>query len=63
MERAYNEREKTESADHADEYLRNFLNNEPIPGIDNEYAYYKKFMDGITLQEVNDYAAKNIPFC
>jgi len=61
MERAYNEREKTESADHADEYLRNFLNNEPIPGIDNEYAYYKKFMDGITLQEVNDYAAKNIP--
>ncbi len=61
MERAYNEREKTESADHAEEYLRNFLNSEPIPGIANEYAYYKQFMDGITLQEINDYAAKNIP--
>lgn len=61
MERAYNEREKTESADHAEEYLRNFLSEEAIPGIVNEYAYYQKFMDGITLQEVNDYASKYIP--
>ncbi|MBL7852673.1 MAG: insulinase family protein [Cyclobacteriaceae bacterium] len=61
MEQQYNEREKTESADHADEYLRNFLSDEPIPGIENEYAYYKKFLDGITLEEVNQYAARSIP--
>jgi zinc protease len=61
MEQQYNEREKTESADHAEEYLRNFLSDEPIPGIENEFAYYKKFLDGITLEEVNKYAAQSIP--
>lgn len=61
MERAYNERDKTESADLADEYLRNFLADEPIPGIANEFAYYKKFLEGITLEEVNTYAAQSIP--
>lgn len=61
MERGYNERDKTESADFADEYIRNFLSDEPIPGIENEYAYYKQFMEGITLQEVNTFTAANIP--
>ena len=32
-EQAYNEREKTESRNYADEYVRNFLEGEPIPGI------------------------------
>ena len=35
MERAYNERDKTESANLVDEYVRNFLEKEPIPGIEN----------------------------
>jgi len=61
IERSYNERDKTESAQIADEYIRNFLEKEPIPGIANEYNYYKKFMDGITLEEVNALAAKTIP--
>jgi zinc protease len=61
MERAYNEREKTESEGYADEYIRNFLSAEAIPGIENEYNYYKQFMDGITLKEVNDFTAKSIP--
>lgn len=61
IERAYNEREKTESEQFADEYIRHFLEKEPIPGIENEHKYYKEFLDGITLEEVNQYAAKNIP--
>lgn len=61
LERAYNERDKTESASLADEYLRNFLNDEPIPGIENEFNYYKQFLESITLEEVNAYAAANIP--
>jgi zinc protease len=61
IEQQYNEREKTESANYADEYLRNFLSDEPIPGIENEFAYYKKFLDGISLAEVNQYAAQSIP--
>jgi zinc protease len=41
--------------------VRNFLESEPIPGIENEYNYYKAFLDGVTLQEVNQTAASIIP--
>lgn len=61
IEQLYNEREKTESADHAEEYLRNFLTDEPIPGIANEFNYYKLFLEGISLDEINAYAAQHIP--
>jgi zinc protease len=53
MERAYKERDKTESRRHADEYVRNFLQGEPIPGIEGEFALTKQFLPGITLEEVN----------
>jgi zinc protease len=61
IERAYNERDKTESARLAAEYIRHFLEEEPIPGIENEYKYYQRFLDQITLEEVNQYVAKIIP--
>ncbi len=61
IERAYNERDKTESANIVQEYISNFLEMEPIPGIENEYNYHKQFLDGIALEEVNQYAAKTIP--
>jgi zinc protease len=61
MERAYNERDKSESADYADEFIRNFLDKEPIPGIQNEFNYYTQFLNAISLEEVNQFAAKNIP--
>lgn len=57
MEKAYNERNNTKSADYAREYMRNFLvTNEPFPGMENEYAYYKEFVPGITVEEVNQLA-------
>lgn len=52
-ERLYNNRDKTESARFADEYIRHFLEAEPIPGIENEFAYQKKLVPEITAQEVN----------
>ena len=61
IERAYNERDKTESGDYADEYIRNFTEQEPIPGIENEYLYHQQFLESISLDEVNQFAAKNIP--
>ena len=61
IERSYNERDKTESANLVDEYVRHFLDQEPIPGIENEFGYYKEFLDGISLDEVNQYTAKAIP--
>jgi zinc protease len=53
IERAYNEREKTESETYISEYVRNFLEKEVIPGIENEYKYSKEILPQITLGEVN----------
>ena len=61
IERSYNERDKTESSKLVEEYVRNFLEKEPIPGIENEYNYFKKFADDITLEEVNAAVSKAIP--
>ena len=52
-ERAYAEREKTESPGYAREYVGNFLDGEPIPGIAYEYELTKALLPGITLAEVS----------
>ncbi|MCX8492010.1 MAG: insulinase family protein [Cyclobacteriaceae bacterium] len=61
IERAFNERDKTESTNFTSEYVRNFLQQEPIPGIENENKYYNQFTNDITLDEINQYAAATIP--
>ncbi|GEO08648.1 M16 family metallopeptidase [Segetibacter aerophilus] len=53
MENSFNERNKTKSAELIEELIRNFLTNEPIPGIEKEYGMYKQFVPGIKLSEVN----------
>ena len=53
-ERAFNERDKTESRRLADEYRRNYLYDESIPGIEMENEYAKAFVPGVTLEEVNN---------
>jgi zinc protease len=52
-EQAFAEREKSESDGYADEYVRNFLEQEPVPGIATEYELAKRFVPGIRLAEVN----------
>lgn len=61
LERGFNERDKTESTTHASELIRNFLEDEPIPGIENELKYFKSFAPTITLQELNAFAAATVP--
>ena len=59
IEKVYNERDKQKSIGYANEYKRNFLmTEEPIPGIENEYEYYKMFLPDIRLEEVNSLAEK-----
>jgi len=53
IEQAYNNRDKTESSNFADEYIRVFLQKEPTPGIKKEFEYYKSLLPGITLAEIN----------
>src|SRR5262249_18126163 len=51
-ERAYLERDKTESASLASEYLRHFLVEEPAPGIEYEYRLVQQVLPGISLDDV-----------
>ncbi len=60
-EQAWNERAKSDSGTYAAEYIRNFLQQEAIPGIDTEYRYVKELVPGITLDEMNAYARRTIP--
>jgi zinc protease len=61
FERAYNEREKTDSANLVGEFIRNFLHQESIPGLENEVAYARELIPGITIDEINRYARETIP--
>ncbi|MCA6078287.1 M16 family metallopeptidase [Fulvivirga sedimenti] len=54
---AFKEKDKTESGRYASEYIRNFLSDEPIPGIGYEYEFYEAVLPSITLEEVNGLAA------
>lgn len=53
IERAVTEKDKQESANLAAEFIRNFLEREPIPGILYENDLYQRFVPTITLNEVN----------
>jgi len=57
LEKAYNERNNQKSISYANEYQRNFLiTEEPIPGIENEYNYYKTLVPEIKVEELNQLA-------
>ena len=53
LERAVLEKDNQVSADLAAEFSRNYLTNEPLPGIVYEHALYERFLPEITLEEVN----------
>jgi zinc protease len=52
-ERLFAEKDKHLSAQLAAEYIRNFTQDEDIPGIAFEYALQQRFLPEITLDEVN----------
>lgn len=59
-ERAYNERDKNESASYAQEYLSYFLTQEPSPGIEYEWRLVQQVLPGITLDDVSTLARQRL---
>lgn len=53
LESAYNERDKRKNEAYVDEYVRHFLDNEPIPGIENEYAIINQVAPAIPVAALN----------
>ena len=61
LESAYNEREKTKHGSYVREYVQNFLNGEPIPGIEAEYAMMTQLAPNIPLQAMNMVMQQLVP--
>lgn len=61
LQNAYAEKDKTPSHVYAQEYIRNFLVGESIPGIVEELRLNKELLPSITVQEMNAFAQKVLP--
>jgi zinc protease len=59
-ERAFTERDKSESGGYAREYVSHFLTDEPIPGIEYEYGLALKVLPAVTLEEVAALARRQL---
>jgi zinc protease len=58
IEQAYRERENLNSQNYADEYVRAFLENEAIPGIEYERTLQRELVPSIGVEEVNELAGR-----
>ncbi|WP_455671739.1 M16 family metallopeptidase [Phocaeicola sp.] len=53
LESSYNERNKTKNNSYVNAYVRHFIDNEPIPGIENEYAIMNQIVPNIPVEAIN----------
>ena len=53
LESAYNERDKMKNNEYVQEYVRHFIDNEPIPGIETEYALMNQLAPNIPVEAIN----------
>lgn len=55
IESQYNQREKKKSASYCSEYVRHFIDNEPILGIETEFALLGQLAPQIPVELINQY--------
>lgn len=53
LESAFNERDKRKNEEYVNEYVRHFLDKEPIPGIEAEYAIINQIAPAIPVAALN----------
>ncbi|MBD5375607.1 MAG: insulinase family protein [Bacteroides sp.] len=58
IERAYNNRNQRESSAFVNEYVNNFLKNEPIPSIEDEYPMLQMIARSVPVQAINQTMAQ-----
>ncbi len=60
IEKKRDEKDKTESRQLMQEFVNNYLYDEPLIGIDNQYELYNSLIPQITLEDVNKISAELI---
>ena len=53
LESAYNERDKQKNESYVKEYVRHFIDNEPIPGVEYEYNIMSQIVPNIPVEAIN----------
>ncbi|MCH5217171.1 MAG: insulinase family protein [Muribaculaceae bacterium] len=56
-EKAFNEKDKTDSENLGREIIRHFIDNEPTPGVENEYRLASQVLPGLPEALFNEYAS------
>ncbi|MCF6169797.1 MAG: insulinase family protein [Bacteroidales bacterium] len=56
LQKAFQEKDKTDSRSFVGRYVSNFLEGKAFPGIENEVVLTNSFLPGITLDEINQLA-------
>lgn len=60
IESQYAEKENTENGRYVNKCLNNFLTNEPMMGIETEYALYQQVIPSIPIEAINMFASQLI---
>jgi zinc protease len=60
-QRQYNERDKTDSSYFVTRYKHHFLQQAPVPGLENEYRYASQLLSALTIEELNRFVLNAIP--
>ncbi|NDV64935.1 pitrilysin family protein [Bacteroides sp. 224] len=55
LESAYNERDKRKNDNYVNQYVRHFLDNEPIPGIEDLYTIMNQVAPSIPVEALNKF--------
>ncbi len=53
LDHIYAQKDKVQNGNYVNEYVRHFLDNEPMPGIEWEYVNMKQIADAIPVEAVN----------
>ena len=53
LESAYNERDKVRSRNYCQQYVRHFIDNQPIPGVENSYTIMNQLAPNLPVDVVN----------
>ena len=53
IERAYNERNKVRTGNYVQQCVSHFIDNEPMPSIEDEYAIMSQIVPNIPLEQIN----------
>ena len=60
LEKAYTNRDKMKNEQFTSQYVANFIANEPIPSVEDEYKLMNMIVPNIPVEAVNEYAKKYI---